>query len=141
MLLPRPACQVVTVSFVVNGYRLSNLVKDPAAVEFALARLAELLADTRRHMLQLGRHDVADRLDELARELEAAGAAIDDTFDDAFREVTTAAADACENAWGAEDDPNAQAYEALTWCLVDLVVVRIGGFGTIEHSGGSPDEG
>jgi hypothetical protein len=67
-------------TFDVNGYRLSDLVRDPAVVELVLARLAELLADTRTHMQQLGRHDLADRLDELSCQLQTGGAAIDDTF-------------------------------------------------------------
>jgi hypothetical protein len=39
------------------------------------------------------------------------------------------------------DDPNGQIYLALTWSIVDLVVVRVGGYGTIEHPGGSPGQG
>ncbi|TCC64522.1 hypothetical protein E0H73_09050 [Kribbella pittospori] len=132
--------------FEVNGYRLSHLVKDPAAVDLALTRLAVLLADARTHMQQLDRHDLADRLDELSRQLQTQGAAIDDTFDEAFREVTDAAAEACETAAGPDgmqtlDDPNAHLYQALTWGVVHLVVIRIGGHGTLEHRSTNADQG
>jgi hypothetical protein len=129
------------VTFEVNGYLLADLVKDPARVERSLADLAKVLADARAHMRQLGRHDLANRFDDLSRQLRASGKAIDDAFDHAFKEVTGAAADACADAAGpgsmrSPDDPNALIYQALTWSLVDLVTIRIGGHGTIVHRGG-----
>ncbi|MEU8342115.1 hypothetical protein AB0C74_10490 [Spirillospora sp. NPDC048832] len=128
-------------TFEVNGYRLSALVRDPEAVERARADLAKVLTDARVHMSHVGRSDLAERLDGLFRQLHASGPAIDDTFDHAFREVTDAAAEACVEAAGpsgmrAADDRNAQIYLALSWSLVDLVTVRVGGHGTLEHSGG-----
>lgn len=132
----------MTVTFEVNGYRMSELIEDPAAVELALTRLAQVLTNARTHMQHLGRNDLAGRLDELSRELQTSGTGIDDTFDHALREVTSAAADACEQASGPDDlqspdDPNTQLYKALSWSVLDLVIIRIGGYGTIEHPGGS----
>ncbi|MBC6462267.1 hypothetical protein [Actinomadura sp. HBU206391] len=128
-------------TFEVNGYRLSELVRDPVAVERSLADLGKVLAAARTRMTHLGRHDLADRLDALSRQLQASEEVIDDAFDHAFKEVTGAAADACAEAAGPDgirspDDRNAHIYQALTWGLVDLVTVRIGGHGTIEHPGG-----
>ncbi|MGW4844481.1 hypothetical protein [Nocardia brasiliensis] len=132
-------------TFEVNGYRLSELRKDPAAVENALADLAQMLLDAREHMEQIGRPDLADHLDELSRQLHVSGTQIDDNFDDAFREITGAAADPCRAAAGPDGmrtpkDPNEQIYRALTWGLVALVIVRIGGVGTILHPGLHPGE-
>ncbi|MFG1629063.1 hypothetical protein [Kribbella sp. NPDC049227] len=126
-------------TFVVNGYRLVELVEDPAAVEIALTRLANLLSAGETHMQHLGRQDLAGRFSQLSRQLHADGTAIDDTFDEAFRELTTEAADACETAAGphgleSPDDPNTDLYQALSWSVTNLVIVRIGGHGTIDHT-------
>ncbi|MFI9508269.1 hypothetical protein [Nocardia sp. NPDC052566] len=117
-------------------------MKDPAAVDRALADLAELLANSRRRMTEIGRHEVADRLGDLSARLQTMGAAIDDSFDLDFRAVTESAAEACVEAAGPDgmrspDDPNGAIYRGLVWGVVDLVIVRIGGFGTIEHPDGS----
>ncbi|WP_347684531.1 hypothetical protein [Actinocorallia sp. B10E7] len=47
-------------TFEANGYRLSKLVSDPAEIERSLAGLAKVLADAQEHMMQVGRHDLAD---------------------------------------------------------------------------------
>ncbi|MEO3788390.1 hypothetical protein ABGB12_34105 [Actinocorallia sp. B10E7] len=51
---------LVKVTFEANGYRLSKLVSDPAEIERSLAGLAKVLADAQEHMMQVGRHDLAD---------------------------------------------------------------------------------
>jgi hypothetical protein len=128
------------VTFEVNGYRLSHLVKDPVVVQRSLADLAQVLTDTREHMVSLDRTDLAARLDHLAAELEARGESIDDAFHDAYIAVTDEAGDACVEAAGSDgmrfQNKNAEIYRALGWSLMDLVVVRIGGYGTIEHPSG-----
>lgn len=133
-------------TFEVNGYHLSDLVTDPAAVERSLADLVKALADARAHMTQLGRDDLADRLDDLCRQLQASGNTIDDAFDRAFNEVASAAADACTDAAGpgglrSPDDRNAQIHQALSWSLIDMAVVRVGGRGTFLRPGGGPSQG
>lgn len=82
------------VTFEVTGYRLFKLVKDPAAVERSLAGLAEVPVEAREHMMQIGRPDLADRLEDLSRRLQESGEAIDDAFDRAYKEVTVAAVEA-----------------------------------------------
>jgi hypothetical protein len=85
--------------------------------------------------------DLADRLDHLAVGLEAHGESLDGPFHDAFVNVTSDAADACVEATGPDGirtaNTNTDIYTALGWCLMDLAVVRIGGYGTIEHSSNS----
>jgi len=129
------------VTFEVNGYRLSHLVKDPVAVQRSLADLVKVLTDTSEHMVSLGRTGVAARLDHLAVQLQARGESIDDAFHDAFIAVTGEAGDACVEAAGPDgmrspNDKNIGIYHALSWSIADLVVVRIGGYGTIEHPSG-----
>jgi hypothetical protein len=129
------------VTFEVNGYRLSHLVKDPAAVQRSLADLVKVLADTGEYLASLGRTDLTARLNHLADQLEARGESIDDAFHDAFIAVTGEAEDACVEAAGPDgmrspNDKNSDIYRALGWSIADLVVVRIGGYGTIEHPSG-----
>ncbi|GAA4614577.1 hypothetical protein GCM10023195_63700 [Actinoallomurus liliacearum] len=102
-----------------NGYRLSELVEDPVAVERSLARLAKVLVDAQAHVIQRGPPDLADHLADLTRRLRADGDAIDDAFDHAFREVTSAAADACTEAVrrsgiSSPEDGEARMYQVLT---------------------------
>lgn len=128
-------------TFEVNGYVLADLVKDPAMVERSLASLARVLADAQVHMTQLRRHNLADRLDDLSRQLQASGKEIDDAFDRSLKVAAVAGADACAEAAGpggvnSPDNRNAQIYKALSWSLVDLVTVRVGGRGTFVHRGG-----
>jgi hypothetical protein len=129
------------VAFEVNGYRLSHLVRDPAAVERSRSTLVRVLAATRDHMTRLGRHDLANGLDDLLGRLQEGGWEGGDAFHHTFTELTGAAADACREAAGPEgmrapDDVNVAVYRELTWSLVDLAVVRIGGHGTVEHPSG-----
>lgn len=128
-------------TFEVNGYRLHELRKDPAAVEGALAALDKLLFEAQQHMVQLGRHDLADRLAELSRRLRASGEAIDLTFDLAFRELSDECATACVHAGDPDGlrDRNGQIYWDLAWGIVHVVTIRIDGVGTIAHSGGTTD--
>lgn len=129
-----------------NGYPLSELDRDPAMVERSLASLAKILADALVHMTRLGRYDLAHRLDDLSRQLQASGQAIDDSFDRSFREVTGAAADACKDAAGpggrrTAGDKNAEMWQALIWSVVDMVTVRVGGRWHLVHRGGSTKQG
>lgn len=83
-------------------------------------------------MVHLSRHDLADRLAELSRRLRASGAAIDLTFDLAFRELSDECATVCVDA-GAPlglRNRNAQIYSDLAWGIVQVVTIRIGGVGT-----------
>jgi hypothetical protein len=129
------------VVFEVNGYRLLHLVKDPVAVQRSLAHLVTVLVDTGEHMVSLGRPDLAARLNHLAGQIAARGESIDDAFHDAYLAVTEEAGDACVEAAGSDGmrsphDKNTDIYHALGWSVVDLVVVRVGGYGTIEHPSG-----
>ncbi|MCO5997475.1 hypothetical protein [Actinoallomurus rhizosphaericola] len=133
-------------TFEANGYLLSKLDRDPAVVERSLASLAKVLADALVHMTRLGRHDLAHRLDDLSRQLQASGQAIDDSFDRSFREVTGAAADACKDAAGpggmrTAGDKNAEMWQTLVWSVVDMVTVRVGGRWHLVHRGGSIKQG
>ena len=133
------------VTFEVNGYRLSALVKDPAEVERSLTSLAKVLTEARAHMAQIGRRDLADRLGGLSCRLQTSGEAIDDAFDHAYKEVVRAATDVCSEVarpggMRSPDDRNTQIYGALTWSLLDLVTVRVGGRGTFVHPGGDANQ-
>lgn len=129
----------VPMAFTVNGYRLSSLTKNPAAVQDSLHRLSEVLATAHDHLARIGRQDLAAQLAALAPRLQTMGESIDATFDRDFRAVTDAAATACVEATDptgmqSPHDPNSQIYWQLTWSLVHLVTIRIGGVGTIDHS-------
>ncbi|WP_067721359.1 hypothetical protein [Nocardia yamanashiensis] len=131
--------------FFVNGYRLSSLVKDPAAVDSSLTRLRDLLAASRPYLEQFEEHDLVDRLDRLADRLRRMGPAIDDAFDRDFRAFTDDAARIFEGkaataGVGASDDPSGAIYWELSWAVVHLATVRIGGYGVIEHPGPGPPE-
>ena len=98
-------------------------------------------------MAGLGRHDVADRLQDLAHTLQTDGAEVDDLVDPDYREITAMAGDVCMEAAGPESNAGAaeaslRICSARGWSIADLVVVRIGGPGTLEHQGGrQPDPG
>ncbi|WP_405493217.1 hypothetical protein [Nocardia sp. NBC_00511] len=128
-------------AFMVNGYRLRSLTKDPAAVQDSLHRLAEVLAAARDHMAHIGRQHLADQLADLTDRLQTMGESIDTAFDRDFRAVTDAAATACVEAAGpngmqSPNNPNGPIYWELAWAIVHVVTIRVGGVCAIEHSTG-----
>jgi hypothetical protein len=125
--------------FEVNGYRLTTLDKDPELVRETIEKLAVLLSDARGYLTDIGRADLAATAADLAVRLDRDRENIDDAFD---REMAALAAAGCQAAVEAGGDDamrsanrHSALYERLAWSNVDLVIIRIGGVGTLAHRG------